>query len=40
MTDTKRWTRRGSTLQRLAGARLMDVDQVRIDALDQRRSRR
>jgi hypothetical protein len=36
MTDTKRWTRRGSTLQRLAGARLMDVDPARIEALDLR----
>jgi hypothetical protein len=36
MTDTKRWTRRGSTFQRLAGARLMDVDPVRVEALDLR----
>jgi hypothetical protein len=36
MTDTKPWRRRVSTLQRLAGTRLMDVDPVRVDALDQR----
>ena len=36
MTETKPWKRRGSTLQRLAGTRLMEVNPVRVEALEIR----